>query len=468
MDLIQQLFTNYNAMIKSNPFLAGMLSLYGLGIATFVLWRVPKRIFFFLRNQMTTRLVIDNTQDGMSDELFRNTMDWYSDSKWSHFSRVIRIYSGWQVRRGGKWTDAFNIGIDGSPQFLMWEGRPCMMRRNTISQGATQSNKIIYEVVLTRLGRDRDSLMRLFDAVKPHVREDELYNYHFTKGDWHRGGKLHERDLATVVTTRGVKESIMARIDWFLANEVWYKARGIPYKLCIMLEGPPGNGKSSLVRALACHYERDVFNISLPSMTDDWLRDAFGKSSEQGILVLEDFNIQALQARNRGLSVAPTKARTVAGKRAAPGTDLVVIVDDESPALEPEQNKLPDFLTLHGFLNVFDGLDSVYGKIIFLTTNVKQELDAAVIRKGRVDHTFHIGQLTDIEVREYINRAFPGHAISDELTFNHISGADLQDLYLNNPDDFDDFVTSIPFTLTAQVNQTDVQDHAVRSEAVAG
>jgi SpoVK/Ycf46/Vps4 family AAA+-type ATPase len=63
-----------------------------------------------------------------------------------------------------------------------------------------------------------------------------------------------------------IKE-IRDRVNLFINHPEWYAKRGIPHTLGILLHGPPGCGKTSLIKAIAKDTGRHVFNISLRKTT---------------------------------------------------------------------------------------------------------------------------------------------------------------------------------------------------------
>ena len=69
---------------------------------------------------------------------------------------------------------------------------------------------------------------------------------------------------------------IKERMDLFCNNPEWYSEKGIPYTLGILLHGPPGTGKTSIIKAIAKDTNRHIFNIKLHcDTTKSQLRNLF-------------------------------------------------------------------------------------------------------------------------------------------------------------------------------------------------
>ena len=56
---------------------------------------------------------------------------------------------------------------------------------------------------------------------------------------------------------------VRSRVRFFMENREWYDKRGIPYTLGLLLHGPPGCGKTSLIKAIANECNRHVFSIRI-------------------------------------------------------------------------------------------------------------------------------------------------------------------------------------------------------------
>eukprot|EP01036_Dinobryon_divergens_P044100 gene44100-58814_t len=97
-------------------------------------------------------------------------------------------------------------------------------------------------------------------------------------------------------------------------------------------------------------------------MTDDSLRSSIAEVAENAIIVIED--IDALFAKDRSKKV------------------------EKSP------------LTFSGLLNALDGVGASSGQLFILTTNLRGELDPALIRNGRVDLHIEFGYAETDQMRE--------------------------------------------------------------------
>jgi AAA+ superfamily predicted ATPase len=172
------------------------------------------------------------------------------------------------------------------------------------------------------------------------------------------------KDIENVIFENKNKKILCDEIDQWIKNKEWYNKRAITYKIGILLHGKPGNGKSSIIQAIAKKYNKDFCYCNIADFSSDAAFINFMDSvNNNSVLAIEDIDC-AYNGREK-----------------------------------TSDNINVEFNTL---LNCLSGGISCENVIIFITTNNIAKLDTALIRDGRCDIRIEVDNPNKELVEEYL------------------------------------------------------------------
>jgi len=435
MSLLVQWLGDYGNAIKTNPVLA-MFAVYFTGVATYLLRNIPKAIYQFIVNQTTTVLELDNTVVEGNSYQYNNFINWYGKSKWFKHSRIIFL-GGMNSQPNTISFEFHSIKGPGNGLHFFFHKRKLFwfMIADLASTGSEHQKKSIR---IRCLGRSHTPMMDLVSMFE-YVPESSKIAIHYWDNyykQWRRSNAVVNRHLDTVILDEKIKKDLIKNLDWFTQNKAWYESKLRDYKQTFLFHGPSGTGKTSLAKAIACTYKRNLYVLDLSTLDNDTLRIAVAAIPKGSCMLVEDID-------------ASTKAvmkRT--DENSAP---------QESIADESGFGKL----TLSGVLNTLDGAVALNDIILTITTNHSDRLDPALVRKSRIDHTYLIGLMTYIEIRQYYEMMYPDYKdLSILFTKDNCSpipGCDVQAAFTDNPFDPNGFYNAI---VNEQVEVTQLKEVA--------
>lgn len=180
-------------------------------------------------------------------------------------------------------------------------------------------------------------------------------------------------------------EKVVDGLRLWRKSESWYKQKQIPHRRGILLHSKPGNGKSSIAKALAMELNMPIMIFDLTSMSNNDFTEAWDtvKNYSPCMALFEDID---------------------------------AVFDGRKNVANSDGG-----LSFDCFLNAIDGVSSCEGLLIIVTTNNIDKIDEALgkpsvhgdisTRPGRIDTVIEMSSPSQAGLRKIANRIlidYPG------------------------------------------------------------
>ncbi|KAH6663026.1 P-loop containing nucleoside triphosphate hydrolase protein [Halenospora varia] len=339
-------FDCWRQLLASNPNSYGsMLCICGLAV---FFGRYAKDFFGeLLATHFTSTVHVSR-----SNEAYDMLVAWISSQPFSHKACFFLASVG--ARRRGFADDHSDRKQKKPLQYSPWNGSFSFCYKNHLLKFRSVQKE-------GRIFQEEISFFSEYQAEYLKLVKNKTSVFEHRDCDWKKTRAIDIRPLDTVILDKKKKTVLLEDIKAFLdpQTQAWYPRRGIPYRKGYLLYGPPGTGKSSLSLSIAGACGLDIYILNISSVDDSSLGELFTELPAHCVILLEDIDV--MDATN----------------------------------LDSAER-----VSLSALLNVLDGVGSQEGRVLIMTTNHAERLDAALIRPGQVDMKLELGYTNqDINAR---------------------------------------------------------------------
>ena len=227
-----------------------------------------------------------------------------------------------------------------------------------------------FESAIRLLVARRDEIPKLVRLFEDLSQRDRSLYLHTIGGRSRRVPRVEWNDL---VVDLNVTTLLKNDFESFWQREEWFRDRGFPFRRGYLLHGPPGNGKTSAIRAMMSSRNLNAYTLRFfdPDIEDGDLDHLFDKAQ-----------------RHR---------------------PAIILLEDIDRAFPKGESRCK--ISLQYLLNCLDGVATGEGVVVVATANEPAALDPAILRRpGRFDRVVHFANPDEALRTEYFSRMNSGLA----------------------------------------------------------
>ena len=242
MGHLNHLFQLYATYAKENPVIAGVMGLWLASATSFLLVKAPKHVVDKIDNFISHTIVISDANGSTYRRATVRIANWLEDHRMKNWTRSFALY--------GRGDEIKLVGGGGRHVFIYKNRIGTASRTEQESKSATFSDqriivgyriklygfspKILHELMEDILMIDTSSIPTM--PVRIVSMNKDISDARMLKLDGSR-----------IVMSDELRENLFGSLNNYMTSEQWYRDRALSYKYTIMLYGPPGIDRKSVV-----------------------------------------------------------------------------------------------------------------------------------------------------------------------------------------------------------------------------
>lgn len=204
--------------------------------------------------------------------------------------------------------------------------------------------------------------------------------------------------------------SLKRDVEFFSLSKSWFDKRDLPYSRSYLLYGPPGNGKTSAIRAISDYFHTTPSSFSFTAKYDDpdseFLNWVLGHNSSE--YDDDEYDGPRIPRYRRSLS---------SDENRNPRIRVLLLEDIDRFFMKDSGVNLP--ISFSTVLNALDGVVQRKNSILIATANNPEKIDSQVLcRPGRFDLRIPFDSPTETLMFDFIKKLTTDDNVSDNVIKN--------------------------------------------------